>query len=327
MRWQIRFLIVIFCVTSVLWMNRGHILTTIYGYPYGISRVDRVSNGIPEIDWNWNRYPTQKKKSATQVWINPNSSEPHYAKRILMYRDYLSIGFEEDRYRVRAINDLQLDLVVRWKPKNDGFVRASWLEKVPRIDTNESSYKWFDKREILLSINDEEIVKVLNEVKSGTFDHSNILGLSTEELARQISMIVARYEVIDGSIERNINYCIDEARAFKEMNQFDCSFSIGKIEYNIREKYVFDSKGETIEYWDYKSEGPIVYKSEDFRGDTKLASYVSFVAFPVRLFDNKYIWYKDSIAIDYILQDQKLIFMEVQRGNDRPNRRIIYEYM
>lgn len=140
-------------------------------------------------------------------------------------------------------------------------------------------------------------------------------------------MIVARYEVIDGSIERNLNYCADEVRAFKEMNQFDCSFSIGTIEYDIREKYVFGNKGETIEYWDYKSEGPIVYKGEDFREDPKLASYINFVASPVRLFDDKYIWYKDSIAIDYILHDQKLIFMEVQRENDRPKRRIIYEYI
>lgn len=178
MSWsQIRFFVVIFCMISVLWWNRGHILTTIYGYPYGISRVDRVSNGIPEIDWNWNRYPTDKKKSATQVWINPNSSESYYAKRIRMYKDYVSIGFEEDRYRVIEMNDLQIDLVVQWEPKNDGFVRTSWLEQVQRIDTSEPSYKWFDKKEILLSIADEEVVEVVNEVKSGTFDHSKLLGI------------------------------------------------------------------------------------------------------------------------------------------------------
>lgn len=160
----------------------------------------------------------------------------------------------------------------------------------------------------------------------GTYDYTDVLGIYVPEVIPQLSMILARYEVVDGSMEQNLHYCSNDIMAFKEMNHYDCSFSIGEVEYNIREKYVFGNKGETIEYWSYKSEGPIIYEAEELSNDPEFVSYIDLPSLPVRIIDNKYIWFKDSMAIDYVLEDEKLIFMEVDGTSNEPSRRVIYEF-
>jgi hypothetical protein len=137
--------------------------------------------------------------------------------------------------------------------------------------------------------------------------------------------IKSKIEVIDGSIGTNLNYCSHEIKSFEKMDINDCSFKIDSIEYNLRNKYNFNENGELDSYWSYKSEGPLIYTTEDLNNDRNFLKYIGGENLSVKVFEDKIIDSKDSLAIEKILEKHKLIFV-THKNNDAKGRRIIYLY-
>lgn len=109
------------------------------------------------------------------------------------------------------------------------------------------------------------------------------------------------------------------------MEEYDCSFLINKTEYNLREKFLYDLSGKINSYWIYKSEGPVIFSRIDLSGDDKYVKSIGADKTP-KIVDNKIAYGADTLRIEMINDEYKLIFMELDRKVDRVRLRTIYKY-
>lgn len=153
------------CIAFILYMERGKIMSKLFKYPIGINNIDRSSNHIEDINWNWERYPKNNKISATQIWINLDSiqNKRYYAKKIFMVNGLIDQAYEEDRYLISFEDNKQTDLVIRYSFEDNKLKnRISWIEKIDKIDLNENCYDWFKESFKIkeLSISESDSLKM-----------------------------------------------------------------------------------------------------------------------------------------------------------------------
>ena len=135
----------------------------------------------------------------------------------------------------------------------------------------------------------------------------------------------SRMTVVDGSTDNNLNYCEGQIEMYSEMGQYDCSFTIEAIEYNLRSKFIYDSTHQLNAYWSYRSEGPVVYNSENILNDPILAASIGADKIPM-IHGNSIIFGDDTTQIESINEKYKLLFMERDLTKKGVKFRIIYEY-
>lgn len=144
------------------------------------------------------------------------------------------------------------------------------------------------------------------------------------ELA-QASKITVKYSVLNEEISPNFINCSDKSIPFSERQENDCSFSIGNYEFDIKEKYLIDERGNLKEYWRYLSEGPLTYTIDELNQDLKFKNSLNIDDFKVGVANNgsEIIDSKDTLKIERVFKSAQLILMVNEKNNDR---RIFYEY-
>jgi len=140
--------------------------------------------------------------------------------------------------------------------------------------------------------------------------------------------IVTKYITLDEKLSPNHSKCSDEVKGYKEMGKYDCSFQVEGLEFDIEEKYLLDDNGNIKEYWTFKSEGPLTYKVEELKSDPKFLKSIGGAKLNIKLLENrKQIMDKgDTMTIERIFQEEKLILIMKKASTKRTDRRILLEY-
>lgn len=140
--------------------------------------------------------------------------------------------------------------------------------------------------------------------------------------------IITKYQTLDENISPNHIKCSEEVKYFEEMNPYDCSFRLENFEFDIEEKFILDKNGNVKEYWTYKSEGPVIYKHHELKSDSKFLKYIGDAELNIRLLENKnqIVDKEDTLTIEKIFPDEKLILMKKQGYAKKKGRRILFIY-
>jgi hypothetical protein len=138
--------------------------------------------------------------------------------------------------------------------------------------------------------------------------------------------IVAKYVVLDEELSPDHVKCVEEIKEFLKMDVNDCSFLLDNKEFDIEEKFVLDNSGQLKEYWRYKPMGPLTYDLEDLRSDKKFsdmigADKIKINSSPDQIFDSG-----DTLIIEKIYHEEKLIFVERKSELKNKQRRLIFEF-
>ncbi|MEM1219472.1 MAG: hypothetical protein AAGH79_11185 [Bacteroidota bacterium] len=149
--------------------------------------------------------------------------------------------------------------------------------------------------------------------------------ISFEAIAWESIQLTERMEVIDGSLTRNLNYCSHEIKPFRAMDVYDCSFTVAQIQYDLRNKFLFDERGKVASYWSYKAEGPVIHTLEDLTDDPDYLKYIGGDDLKVRVVEGMIIESSDTLWVEHIASKENLLFMKPQKG-DKAGKRIIYKY-
>ena len=142
-------------------------------------------------------------------------------------------------------------------------------------------------------------------------------------------VLIAKYIVLDEDLSPNHCWrCPEEVKPFEEMGDYGCSFTLGKYEFDMDDKFVLDEHGGISEFWNYLGEGPAIHTKKTFESDQKYFEYIGGPDFYVNIADGGSAIYDsgDTVVIDQIFPKQKLILMERKVGYEREGRRVIFEY-
>ncbi|WP_299097646.1 hypothetical protein [uncultured Winogradskyella sp.] len=139
------------------------------------------------------------------------------------------------------------------------------------------------------------------------------------------SKISVKYRVLDEKISPNNRNCSDKSVPYLKLENNDCSFSIGNYEFDIEKKYLIDNNGNLKEFWTYLSEGPLTYSVDELNQDMKFKKHENLEKFNVRISKNRteIIDAKDTLKIEQIFKNEKLILIERKENN---GRRILFAY-
>lgn len=140
--------------------------------------------------------------------------------------------------------------------------------------------------------------------------------------------ITVKYQTLDEKNSPNNINCADEIREYKKMNKYDCSFQVEDFEFDIEKKYILDSNGNIKEYWRYKSEGPLIYKIDELKSDSKFLKYTGETELNIRLLENRQqiLDKEDTLTIERIFQEEKLILIKKEGDIKKNGRRLLFEY-
>ncbi len=139
--------------------------------------------------------------------------------------------------------------------------------------------------------------------------------------------ISAKYIVHDEWTSPQITNCAEDISSFLEMKEYDCSFKLREKEFDIEDKYVYNQSGSATEFWDYKSEGPMIYKSENVDLDKFLDAEIGLSNNIVSIADEKKIIDNgETLIIEKIYFEEKLIVAQQTKELKKDNRRFIYEF-
>jgi hypothetical protein len=154
-----------------------------------------------------------------------------------------------------------------------------------------------------------------------------LIGCSKVKLSEQV-IISERFEVLDESTSKEQIWCEEVVKDFLEINEYDCSFKIDGIEYDIRKRVFIGMNGKLMEYWTYRSEGPVTYSMDDLKSDPKFFESTGLKDFNLNLLNN--ITIATSIAtleIDQIHPEYKLIVCKQNENLEKRKSKIIYKYL
>jgi hypothetical protein len=137
-----------------------------------------------------------------------------------------------------------------------------------------------------------------------------------------------RFEVLDENASNAQTWCETDVKDFLEMSYNDCSFKIEEIEYDIRRRIIIENDGELKEYWYYGSEGPITYSRKELTNDPIFFESTGLKKFKLSQLDGKRITSSiDTLEIDQIHRQYKLIVCKQSDALRRKNLKIIYKYL
>ena len=91
--------------------------------------------------------------------------------------------------------------------------------------------------------------------------------------------IVAKYRVLDEHLSLSNATCTGPVPGFLAAGPNACSFRVGGMEFDIRDKYVVDATCHLCAYWSYHSEGPVEHSLADLRQDERYAQQLGVSTF------------------------------------------------
>jgi len=138
----------------------------------------------------------------------------------------------------------------------------------------------------------------------------------------------AKYVVLDETLSPGNVKCSEDIKAFDEMGENDCSFILKEFEFDIEDKFVLDDKGTVAEFWNYLSEGPVTYSINELKLDTSLFNSIGGNRLLVMSSSDgsAIIDSGDTMKIEQVFPDEKLVFVELDPSLKKNGRRFIYEY-
>lgn len=151
--------------------------------------------------------------------------------------------------------------------------------------------------------------------------------IKQESLASNIQ-IITKYQTLDEERSPNHHKCSEEIKTFTKMDKYDCSFRLGNFEFDIEKKFNLDESGNLREYWTYLPEGPLTYNLTQLKSDPKFLKSIGGTELNIHLLENnnQIIDKGDTLTIEKIFPNEKLILIE-KKGNTKINgRRIIFLY-
>ena len=156
-----------------------------------------------------------------------------------------------------------------------------------------------------------------------------IFGCNTVENNLHVeNTIIAKYELLDEELSPKRMNCEEKTLDFLRMGKFDCSFKLENREFDIEKKFVLDELGNGNEYWNYLSEGPVIYTLTELKADKNLFESLSIEKINVSIAKNG-LQINDSgetLNIERIYKAEKLIFVVRNKETLKNNKRIIYQY-
>lgn len=154
------------------------------------------------------------------------------------------------------------------------------------------------------------------------------VGCSKNQEIPENSKIVAKYIVWNEKISPKRTDCTSELKSFNEMHKFDCSFKLNNNEFDIKEKFTLNNKGDLKEYWVYRSESPLVYTLSDLKEDPKYFNSINAKNLKIVLLKSKTeISSSGNIfIIEKILKNEKLIFAKQDANLEANKFRTVFQY-
>ena len=150
---------------------------------------------------------------------------------------------------------------------------------------------------------------------------------STSRLSPNTRLLI-KYQTLDEIMSPRHSKCSEEVLPFKQIGRLDCSFTVNNLEFDIEKKYVLDSIGNTIEYWSYKAEGPLIDTKKDLYRDTSVLNYSPGTKRLIKVLDNsrQIVDKGDTLTIQSVFKAQQLILMKKKGYAKENGRRILYQY-
>ena len=169
-------------------------------------------------------------------------------------------------------------------------------------------------------MNKTQIILILLSILSCNKEVNHVLDENTQ--------IKVKYQTLDETISPNHSKCSDEIRDFKKMGKYDCSFQIENFEFDIEKKYILNKNGNIKEYWIFKSEGPLIYNIKELKLDPKFLKSIGGNELNIGLLKNGHqiLDGGDTLTIEKIFLEEKLILMKKKRDTKKNKRRILSEY-
>lgn len=140
--------------------------------------------------------------------------------------------------------------------------------------------------------------------------------------------LIIKYQTLDEIRSPKHSKCSEKILPFRQIGRTDCSFTVDNLEFDIEKKYVLDSVGNTIEYWSYKAEGPVIATKNDLYQDTSILNYRPGTKRLVNVLDNgsQIVDKGDTLMIQRVFRAQQLILMKKKGYAKENGRRILYQY-
>lgn len=139
--------------------------------------------------------------------------------------------------------------------------------------------------------------------------------------------IVSKFLVRDEFSSPKITTCPHEIPDFKEFTN-ECSFLLAGMEFDIQQRFNVDRNGVLEEFLTYKSEGALHYSLKNLEAYTTYYNNLGLKDFNLSFSkDKKYIIDSfDTLEIERIFPNEKLIFTKRTQKQIEDNRRVIYQF-
>lgn len=141
-------------------------------------------------------------------------------------------------------------------------------------------------------------------------------------------VITARMQVLDEVRSPNHRKCSEEVKPYLQMGPYDCSFVLGKMEFDLEYKYVLNEAGRLKEYWRYLPEGPLIYSYEKLQNDPQYFSsiggdqvYATFLPGTRQVIADG-----DTLDIERIFPEEKVIMTQRTPEQKNSGRRLLFTY-
>lgn len=138
--------------------------------------------------------------------------------------------------------------------------------------------------------------------------------------------IISKYSTFD---EIGFKLCADDSPNFEDFNyEKDCAFILDEKEYGLSRQFRANNKGEFIEYVHYLPEGSLFHSLKDLEADTTYYNLLGLKNFNLSFSeDKKYIIdSSDTLEIECVFPNEKLIFTKKTSKQIENKRRVIYQY-
>lgn len=133
------------------------------------------------------------------------------------------------------------------------------------------------------------------------------------------AVVIAKYQVLNEYLSPAHYKCAEPAVEFLQMDPYDCSFRLGRSEFDIEYKILFDTLGRTMSYWRYLPEGPLVYSITDLEKDTVLRNALHINAGHIRISANRQhiIDGKDTFQMEEVFVKEKLLLVRSSDAREK----------
>ena len=139
--------------------------------------------------------------------------------------------------------------------------------------------------------------------------------------------IVAKYRVLDERLSPGNVTCTGAVQGFLAAGPDACSFRVGGMEFDIRDKYAVDATGHLRAYWSYHSEGPVEHSLTELRQDDRYAQQVGVGTFRVAWLPGggALVDGGDTLAVEACYPTEKLLLAK-RHAHTPAGQRVLYQY-